>query len=110
QPPAGLAIVSGDCPADLVGRRTVKRTPRRLVLTEAEASALLNAGPPTRGGWLWPARQVAYHLCLDAGLRRGDLRTLRVGQVRLGGLRPFLELAAADTKSGQYETVPITES
>lgn len=88
-----------------IARRRARRDPRRLALTDAEAAALLAICPPTPSG---RCRRACYALALEAGLRRADIRQLRVGQVRLGGAAPYLELSAESTKSGRYETVPAT--
>lgn len=97
-------------PVEHVAKRAERREPKRWPLTEHEALALLHAPPPEDGrGSGWAERRVAYHLALEAGLRRGECRALRVRHVRLEGLRPFLALPATGTKSGRSETVPMTE-
>lgn len=52
-------------------------------------------------------RALIYKMLLLTGLRRGELASLTVGQVKLDGPMPLVELNAADEKNRQGSTIPI---
>lgn len=97
-------------PVDAVGRYADNDDRRRSHLTADEVEALLAAPPPANAlsRARWPARRLAYLLAWDAGLRRGDMKHLRAGRVRLGGVNQFIELEGEHTKGRRFEQVPLT--
>ena len=52
-------------------------------------------------------RALIYKMLVLTGLRRGELASLRAGQLELDGSMPFVELKAADEKNRQGSTIPI---
>ncbi len=52
-------------------------------------------------------RALIYKTLVLTGLRKNELATLTVAQLRLDGLTAYLELDAADEKSREGNTVPI---
>lgn len=97
-------------PMDAVPPPPVPRDPRRWALTDEEVERIWHAEEPTHAQQrrTWPERHLAYKLALEAGLRRADVDALTPARVRLGGVRPFLELSSETTKSGRWEQVPLT--
>jgi integrase len=52
-------------------------------------------------------RRLTYEVLVTTGLRKGELQSLTVGQARLDGPRPFLDLAAADEKARNGAAIPL---
>lgn len=84
------------------------RDPVRFPLDDAEAERIMAATGAESASRYFPARLMGYKLALEAGLRAGDAEGLIVRRVRLGGLRPFLELPGELNKSGRWQSVPLT--
>ena len=78
----------------------IKRVPvrgrhafERRALSTEEIKKLLAVAPDRR--------RVVYVVALTTGLRRGELRALRVGDVFLDSERPFIKARASTTKNGK---------
>jgi len=52
-------------------------------------------------------RELVYKTLVLTGLRSGELASMTVGQLDLGGSPPYLILNAADEKNGQGSTIPL---
>ena len=52
-------------------------------------------------------RALLYTVLVTTGLRRGELAALRVGDLKLEGPSPVIELRGADAKNGQRATLPV---
>ena len=52
-------------------------------------------------------RALMYKTLVLTGLRKGELASLTVGQLELGGPMPFIVLDAADEKNRQGSTIPL---
>lgn len=52
-------------------------------------------------------RALIYKVLVLTGLRRGELRSITLGQVHLDCDAPYLELAAADEKNRQGTSIPL---
>ncbi len=52
-------------------------------------------------------RALIYKTLILTGLRKNELASITVGQCRLTGSRPFIELASADEKNRQGSDIPI---
>jgi integrase len=59
--------------------------------------------------WRGRERALIYRTLVLTGLRRGELESITVGQVRLDAERPHLELLAGDSKSGRGALIPLRE-
>ncbi len=77
--------------------QTIKMRKRR-ALTVEEIQRLLTAAGP---------RRLLYLVAVTTGIRRGELETLRWGDVHLDGIRPFIALRAETTKARRADTVPL---
>ena len=53
-----------------------------------------------------PGRSV-YHMALLTGLRRGELRELRWGDLHLNAIRPFIQLQSQHTKNRKADVLPL---
>ena len=72
---------------------------RRSALTDDQMAALLAHTPS-------PRRDV-YLTALLTGLRRGELRQLQWGDLRLDALPAFIQLRATTTKNGRDDVLPM---
>jgi integrase len=79
--------------ADLTERRRVRRA-----LTDDELARLLEAAGP---------RRLLYLTAMYTGLRRGELRQIQWGDLRLDDPRPHVRLRAATTKNRKAESIPL---
>ena len=79
------------------------KTYRRRAFTMDELTALLTTAPPTR--------RVIYLTAVRTGLRRGELRDLRWGDLHIetSDRRPYILLRAESTKARRADTVPLRE-
>src|SRR5262249_41489893 len=57
--------------------------------------------------WIGRERALIYKTLVLTGLRKGELASLAVGQLELGGPTPHIELDAADEKNREGNAVPI---
>jgi len=55
----------------------------------------------------WPARSLAYHLCVETGLRSSELRSLTWTSFDLSHDEPTVTVQAADTKNRQEAMIPL---
>ncbi len=74
----------------------------RRALTDDEVRALLAVATDEHG--------AVYRFFLATGLRRGEVKQLQWGDVRLDGLRPFLKLRAKATKARRADELPLNGS
>ncbi len=70
----------------------------KAALTPAQAEALLRAA--TR-------HKLLYLVAIRTGLRRGELRDLQWGDIRLDAQRPHVKLRASATKAKRADTLPL---
>jgi hypothetical protein len=89
------------------GRPVLDRTTVRRGKNKGKAIARLR--PATRArleklGW---ERALVYKTFLLTGLRKSELASLEVGQLKLDGPMPFATLEAADTKSRSGSEIPL---
>jgi integrase len=68
-------------------------------LSSLECQALIDASPPDRA--------IVYRTLALTGLRRGEAKRLRIGDVHLDAANPYIELPPSITKSGQPEAIPL---
>lgn len=88
-------------PVAAVGATGTAAVRNRRALTPDEAAALLeHAGP----------RRTWYEAALFTGLRCGELKSLRWGDVDLDSLTPCIRLRAEATKAGRADSVPLRRS
>lgn len=52
-------------------------------------------------------RKIVYLLALETGLRNGEVRSLRVGDVHLHDALPRIEVRASTTKNGKAAIIPL---
>ncbi len=72
---------------------------RRQALSDQQVVTLLATAPE-------PGRSV-YHMALLTGLRRGELRELRWGDLHLNAIRPFIQLQSQHTKNRKADVLPL---
>jgi len=92
----------------LIGRNPLEAVPKtdvngdvrkvRRALTPDEAAALLSAAGP---------RRTAYSVAMLTGLRWGELKALRWGDLDLDGDHPAIVLRAITTKARRADSVPL---
>ena len=75
-----------------------KRRARR-ALSGDEIIRLLEAAPPDRS--------FVYKFIILSGLRRGEARQLRVGDLHLAATLPFIQLRTEQTKNGKADQIPV---
>ncbi len=75
-----------------------KRRARR-ALSGDEIIRLLDAAPADRS--------FAYKFFILSGLRRGEAKQLRVGDLHLAATLPFIQLRTEQTKNGKADTIPV---
>ena len=78
--------------------RAEKRRARRS-LSGDEIIRLLEAAPPDRS--------FVYKFIILSGLRRGEARQLRVGDLHLAATLPFIQLRTEQTKNGKADQIPV---
>ncbi|GMU81499.1 MAG: hypothetical protein AMXMBFR47_13700 [Planctomycetota bacterium] len=88
-------------PVAAVGSTGTNAVRNRRALTPDEAAALLE-----KSG----ARRTWYEAALFTGLRCGELKSLRWGDVDLDSLTPCIRLRAEATKAGRADSVPLRRS
>lgn len=71
----------------------------RRALAEDEVTALLAEVPEEY--------RLLYQTILATGLRRGELRALTWGDVKLNATTPFIQLRAETTKAGRADVLPL---
>jgi len=77
--------------------QTHKKRKRRALTIEEVQRLLAVAGP----------RRLLYLVAVTTGIRRGELESLKWGDVHLEGVRPHIALRAETTKARRADTVPL---
>ncbi len=91
-------------------RATWRRAPLTLDTTEAAAERgreTLRPEIAERLGREGRERATVYLTLLATGLRRGELASIRVGDVTLDTDRPTIDLRAVEAKNGKAATIPL---
>ena len=74
---------------------------------KGQSSANLRPETISRLEVLGLERTLIYKTLVLTGLRKGELASLTIGQLHLNVQSPFVELEAADEKSGEGNSIPI---
>jgi integrase len=95
-----------------IGRRSwykEKLTPTNLNSALERAKEILKVEPDLIADLLWQGRErsLVYKVLALTGLRKGELASITLGQLWLDEKHPFIELKAADEKSGRGSQIPL---
>ena len=99
-------------PTERKGRRTWTKaplTPKNIGAANARGLEVLREKPGLIAELehIGRERALAYKTLMLTGLRKGELASLTVGQVKLDGPRPHLDLLAKDEKAGRGAVIPL---